>query len=137
MSFPNAFSNYYFAGLGFTQLNVDTGTIKSGTLLNQTFSQLLSNITYDNTTGKISFGVAESPINIRAISCTGNAMTDPSGTTVVGFSGTWTGERVIVVKGAEAAHAAKQALAGGPGGPVSGLNVSGYWSAAIMPLGIV
>jgi hypothetical protein len=136
MSFPNAFASYYFAGLGFTQLNVDTGTIKSGTLLDQTFSQLLTNISYDNTTGKISFAVAESPINIRAISFVGNAITDASGTTVVGFSGTWTGERVVVVKGAEAAQGAKRAPTVVPGGPPSGLNVEGYWSAAIMPLGI-
>lgn len=135
MSFPNAFANYYFAGLGFTQLDVDTGTIKSGTLLNQTFSQLLTNVSYDNTTGKISFGVAESPTNVRGISFAGNAMTDASGTTVVGFSGTWTGERAVVVKGPEAAHAAKHAPAAGPGVP-NGLTVQGYWSAAIMPLGI-
>lgn len=140
MSFPNAFANYSFAGLGFSELDVDTASTLGNVLLNQSQSvrQPLTNMSYDNTTGKISFVVAESPENIRGISFAGNAITDASGNTVVGFSGTWTGERVVVVE--EAVQTAKSApiQKSAPhvsAVPPNALTVKGYWSAVIMPGG--
>jgi hypothetical protein len=137
MSFPNAFANYSFAGLGFSELDVDTASTLGNVLLNQTQTvrQQLTNLSYDNTTGKISFGIAESPENILGVSFAGNAITDASGNTVVGFSGTWTGQRAVVIEGAaqpaKSAPSQETAAQISPG-PANGLTVQGYWSAVIM-----
>jgi hypothetical protein len=128
----NPTAQYYFAGLGFTMLGLDvrnSPNISFGSLTNQSFTQSLGDISFESATGTISFTVAASPEQVRDIVFTGNAITDSSGF-VVGFSGTWKGERVIVVKAARAQSPRKQANLFVPP-PISSLTVEGYWSAAL------
>lgn len=118
-------------------LNLDVGAINRGSLANQSFTQPLSDISFDNATGAISFAVAESPELVRDIQFTGNAITDGSGL-AIGFAGTWKGERVIVVRTAAGAEhtnrpGKEEAL---PGPPPTSLAVQGYWSAVRQPEGI-
>ena len=124
----NPDTSYYFAGLGFTVLNLDIGRINQGSLANQSFTQPLSDISFDNATGAISFAVAESPELVRDIQFTGNAITDSS-ESAIGFAGTWKGERVIIIRtaaGAEHTNHPRMEEA-----PPTSLAVQGYWSAVV------
>lgn len=126
----NPDTSYYFAGLGFTVLNLSIGDRNAGSLVNQSLTQNLSDISFDNATGAISFAVAESPELVRDIQFTGNAITDDSGS-AIGFAGTWKGERVTIIRsatGAEHANGPRQEEAL-PGPLTPGLAVQGYWSA--------
>jgi hypothetical protein len=112
----NVSGSFYFAGLGFTTLDVNlvTGGISNGQLSNQSFSQPCSDISYDSATGQVSFAVAESQELVRNILFTGNVIND--GGEPVGLSGTWKGDRVIVIR---------------TEGPA--LTVEGYWAAVLQP----
>jgi len=131
----NPTADYNFAGLGFTALGLDVrdpSAINQGTITNQSFSQQLSDISFNNSTGAISFAVALSPELVRNIQFTGTAITDSSGEYVVGFAGTWTGQRIVVIRqAAERKGAAHKEAAFPIQPPVSSLSVEGYWSAAL------
>jgi hypothetical protein len=117
---------FYFAGLGFTTLDVNivSGGISSGQLSNQSYSQPCSDISYDSTTGQVGFAVAESQQLVRNILFTGNVINDGSGNPV-GLSGTWKGDRVIVIRTEGAALPVQP--------PPSTLTVEGYWAAVLEP----
>jgi hypothetical protein len=119
---------YYFAGLGFTAFYLDIpgpGNINQGSLSNQSFTQPCSDISYDSATGQISFAVAESPELVRDILFTGNVISDGTGSDA-GFSGTWKGDRVIVIRNEGTAL---------PVQPPPSLTVEGYWAAVLNPKG--
>jgi hypothetical protein len=140
----NPTAQYYFAGLGFTMLDLDIRDgplISIGSITNQSLTQPLRDISFNGATGTISFAVAESPEQVRDILFTGNAITDGTGF-VTGFTGTWEGERVIVIRTqntAEAVLAVSAAQTSGreeaalPGRPPSGLAVQGSWVAILAP----
>jgi hypothetical protein len=135
MSNPD--NSFYFAGVGFTQLNLTIGTTNYGTLSDGSNSQLLSNITFDDATGAVSFDVGESPTNVRSITFSGNVINDDSGY-AIGFTGTWQGVRMPIIMEESAAAAAKS----GPAireEPALGIfpppiyDVGGSWAAVVMP----
>jgi len=129
--------SFYFAGLGFTALALtlnDPPSVSAGNFSTATGTDgpAVANISYDSATGAISFAlVGESPDAIRDVLFTGNAIKDSFGN-IVGMSGTWTGQRIPVVRGERAAERPKGAPPGAafPGGPppVSS-NVQGNWAA--------
>jgi hypothetical protein len=92
----NPDGNFDFAGIGFTLLSLDVGTISDGTLLGGSLSQPLGSVTFDNATGAISFSAAKSPAGVEDIAFAGNAIADDSGN-VIGFTGTWQGVRVPII----------------------------------------
>jgi len=133
----NPTADYNFAGLGFTALSLDVrdpSHINQGAITNQSFTQQLSNISFNNSTGAISFAVAQSPELVRNIQFTGTAFTDSSGQYVVGFTGTWTGQRILLNRSAHAARREGTAHKGAAfqiQPPNNSLNVEGYWSATL------
>jgi hypothetical protein len=123
----NPTAQYYFSGVGFTMLDLDVRdypNVSLGSITNQSLTQSLRDISFNNATGTISFAVAESPERVRNIVFTGSAIPDGSGF-AIGFTGTWEGERVLVF----GPENEEPALPGTP--PVRGLTVQGYWSAAL------
>jgi hypothetical protein len=118
---------FYFAGLGFTTLQLflpaPGGIGASAYLSNQSFSQHGSDISYDSATGQLSFAVAENPGLVRDILFTGHVITDGSG--AVGFSGTWTGRLVTVTRTEEAARPVRP--------PPGVLPAEGLWAAVLEP----
>jgi hypothetical protein len=114
-------NRYDFAGVGFTLLDLDTGKISGGSLSDGTEFQPLSDVTFDNATGVISFRVAKSRIvGVHNISFTGNVIDDSAGN-AIGFTGAWKGERIPII-------AAPAAAAGVPP-PVD--VVEGFWAAVV------
>jgi hypothetical protein len=93
---------------------------------------VLADISYDNATGKISFAVPDSQEQIRDITFTGNVINDDTGLSV-GISGTWTCERVPVIRTAHDVERSKsvhkEPAFGAP--PGSSSTVQGYWSAVL------
>ena len=132
----NPTADYNFAGLGFTALSLDVrdpSNINQGAITNQSFTQQLSNISFNNSTGAISFAVALSPERVRNIQFTGTAITDSSGF-VVGFTGTWTGQRIVVIRSAQAARREGTADKGAAfqiQPPINSLSVEGFWAATL------
>jgi hypothetical protein len=123
----NPTGTYYFAGLGFSAFSLDIPGppfINHGSLSDQSFTQPCDDVSYDSATGQLSFVVAESPELVRDILFTGNVIIDGSGN-AVGFSGTWKGDRVIVIKTEGAALPLQP--------PPSDLTVEGYWAAVSSP----
>jgi hypothetical protein len=134
MSNPD--NNFDFAGAGFILLSLDIGTTSSGSLTDGSGFQPLSNITFDGTTGAISFAVAESPtIGVRNIKFSGNVINDGSGN-AIGFTGTWQGLRVPVIveesatADAQSAPAKREEPAIGVAPPVF-FDVQGLWAAVV------
>ena len=73
----NPTADYNFAGLRFTALSLDVrdpSNINQRAITNQSFTQQLSNISFDNLTGAISFAVALCPELVRDIQFTGTAV---------------------------------------------------------------
>jgi hypothetical protein len=128
----------YFAGLGFTGLGLtltDPPSVSAGgfSTPGSTDGPAVANISYDSATGAISFAlVGESPDAVRDVLFNGNVTKDSFGNIVM-LSGTWAGQRIIVVRAERAAEHPKGARPGAafPGGPppVSSLNVQGNWAA--------
>jgi hypothetical protein len=78
-------------------LDLDTGKISGGSLSDGTELQPLSDVTFNNATGVISFRVAKSRTGgVQNISFTGNVIDDSSGNPI-GFTGAWKGERIPIV----------------------------------------
>jgi hypothetical protein len=134
MSNPD--NNFDFAGAGFILLSLDIGTTSSGSLTDGSGFQPLSNITFDGTTGAVSFAVAESPtIGVRNIKFSGNVIDDGSGN-AIGFTGTWQGVRVPVII-EESATAAAQSAPAKPEKPALRVfpppifDVGGSWAAVV------
>jgi hypothetical protein len=100
----NPINNVYdFAGVGFTLLDLDTGKISGGSLSDGTEFRPLSDVTFNNATGVISFRVAKSrTVGVQNISFTGNVIDDSSGN-AIGFTGAWKGERIPIVTAPAAA----------------------------------
>ena len=123
---------YAFSGVGFTDL-FTTGTGSSGSVSNQSitqpgntsFSQPLSNLTFDSATGAISFSVPESPANIRNVSFVGTVTNAVSGI-LTGMTGTWTGESVLVVEESERTTEQSRRV----NRPPIGTATKGIWVAA-------
>ena len=134
MSNPD--NTFDFAGAGFILLGLDVGTISSGTLSDGSSSQQLSNITFNDATGAISFDVAESPtIRVRNIKFSGKVIDDDSGN-AIGFTGTWQGVRVPIIR-EESATATAQSAPTKPKEPALGVvpppifDVGGSWAAVV------
>ena len=133
MSNPD--NNFDFAGAGFTLLSLDIGTTSSGSLTDGSGFQPLSNITFNDRTGAVSFGVAESPtISVRNIKFGGNVISDGSGN-AIGFTGTWQGLRVPVIV-EESATADAQSAPAKREEPALGVvppffNAQGLWAAVV------
>lgn len=132
----NANNNFDFAGAGFILLSLDVGTTSVGTLSDGSSSQPLSNITFDDATGAISFHVAESPtIRVQNIRFSGNVINDDSGN-AIGFTGTWQGVQMPVII-EESATAAAQSAPAKRKEPALGVfpppifDVGGFWAAVI------
>jgi hypothetical protein len=134
MSNPD--NNFDFAGAGFILLSLDVGTTSVGELSDGSSSQPLSNITFDDATGAISFDVDESPtIGVRNITFSGNVISDDSGN-AIGFTGTWQGFRAPVIF-EESATASAQSAPAKREEPARGrfprpiFDVEGSWAAVI------
>jgi hypothetical protein len=90
-------NQFDFAGVGFTVLDLDTGKIAGGSILDGTEFQPLTEVTFNDATGVVSFRVATSrTVGVRNISFTGNVIDDSAGN-AIGFTGTWKGERIPVI----------------------------------------
>ena len=128
----NPSAQYNFSGAGFTALNLDIRqppNINQGAITNQSFTQPLSDILFDNATGAISFVVAENPEDVRDITFTGNAITDAG--FAIGFTGTWKGERMPVIRTEKAAEREREGAALPIPPPNNSLTVEGNWSATL------
>ena len=84
----NPYGNYTFAGLGFASLYFpleDTGSLSpaQGNIL-------ISNKTYTDATGVVTFSAGQSPAGVTDLNFTGNIILDLSGN-VTAIAGTWTG----------------------------------------------
>jgi hypothetical protein len=128
----NPSGDYSFAGLGFTALRFnpdgsqwigylyfpDGGAQTGG-------NEPISNATYTDATGVVTFSAGTSPEFIRDLNFTGNVILDPSGN-VTAIAGTWTGRAFvfpILGKAAPAAEPATQKV------PQYTVPVSGAWAA--------
>jgi hypothetical protein len=132
----NPSGDYAFAGLGFTGLRFfQDGSKYIGYLYyGQGSSTAISNATYTDATGAVTFSASESPAGIVDLSFTGNIILDPSGN-VIAIAGPWTGRSILKVAPVAAAPAAS-ALAEpaaqriGPIGPIIPiLQAHGMWAA--------
>jgi hypothetical protein len=116
-------NNFVFAGVGFTLLSLDTGTVNVGSLSDGSSIQPLSNVTFDGATGAISFYVPDSPTaGVNDITFSGNTISDDFGN-AIGFTGTWAGWRVEREEPALRVHPPR------PGPPI--FEVGGLWAGVI------
>jgi hypothetical protein len=126
----NPSGDYAFAGLGFTGLRFfQDGTKYIGYLYyGQGASTAISNPTYTDATGVVTFGAGESPAGVADLNFTGNIILDMSGN-VTAIAGTWTGRSFISVLPAVAASAAAQADIRKIGPIIPILQSHGAWAA--------
>lgn len=130
----NPSGDYTFAGLGFTGLRFDLdGSQYGGGLYYGEGSTIpISDATYTDTTGVITFGAAGSPAGVSDLNFTGNIILDLNGD-VIGIAGTWTGRSFINTRVAAepAAEATADPVAQKIGiGPINTiLQAHGAWGA--------
>ena len=123
----NPSGDYSFAGLGFNGLKFfQDGNQYIGYLYYGEGSSIpVSNATYTDGTGVVTFSASESPAGVRALNFTGNIILDPTGN-VTAIAGTWTGLAFIVVLPA-AARAEPTIYRIPPINPI--VNAHGAWTA--------
>jgi hypothetical protein len=119
--------DFYFAGVGFSNLFLNIGQISNGELSaadSAAAPVLLDQISYDGTAGTISFHAAHGGWNVSNATFTGSVIADSAGN-VAGLEGTWKETWIPVIVGRAAETTKAPAL------PGAGLfpSATGPWAA--------